>query len=184
MTTMNITIVASDKKSATSAAGKSYQLFEVAYRNNSFQDKLESTKINQYSGVFSKVAGMKPGEAYIITKEKNDGGFWQRTDVVALPPGEGFTKQDTAAPSRAATASTPVRSTYETPEERAKKQVYIVKQSSISAALETLKHNNPKATFKPDDVINIAQYYTDWVFGAEVVQPAESLTNMDDDVPF
>jgi hypothetical protein len=187
MTTMNITVVANDKKSATSAAGKPYQLYEVAYRNNSFQDKLESAKINQYSGVFSKVAGMKPGEAYIITKEKNDGGFWQWEDVVALPPGEGFTSATppTASGSRGETSKTftPVKSTYETPEERAKKQVYIVKQSSLSAAVEVFKHNNPKGAINPDDVITMAQGFVDWVFETPKLQAAESLANMSDDFP-
>jgi len=182
MTTMNITVVANDKKSATAKTGKAYQLYEVAYRNNSFEDKLESAKINQYSGVFSKVAGMKPGEKYVITKEKNEGGFWQWEDVVALAPGAEFITSSVpgATPGKASAGFTPGKSTYETPEERAKKQVYIVKQSSLTNALKFAKLNEEK----PDvaGLITVAQQFTDWVFSSEQ-PPTEKLTDMSDDFP-
>lgn len=185
MTTMNITVVANDKKSAKDKNGKPYSIQEIAYRNNSFDDKLESTKILQYNEVFSKAAGMKPGEKYVITKEKNAGGFWQWEDVVQLPPGEDnfSAAHPTPPPGKASTGFTLIKSTYETPEERAKKQVYIVKQSSITAALKYLELTKAK-DIGVSDTLEIAQQLTDWVFGTELEAKAKPLSDMEDDVPF
>lgn len=72
-------------------------------------------------------------------------------------------------PSTAPTSYKPVaqtvpaaKSTYETSEERAKKQVFIVKQSSITAALKYLEITKAKDV-GVTDVLEIAQHFTDWV---------------------
>jgi hypothetical protein len=141
---INITVLSCVKASAVSKALKPYQLFEIAYKNNSFQGKIESVKINQYSAVYGAVSGFKAGELYDVTKEK-EGDFWQWTKVVALPPGSvAPTEQTSAASSMHTTSagsinkSVQVKSTYETPEERAIKQRYIIKQSSLSGAINLL----------------------------------------------
>lgn len=55
------------------------------------------------------------------------------------------------------------KSSYPTDEERAKTQVYIVRQSNITAAINTLSVG---AKFvKPDDVMALAKRYEDYVFG-------------------
>lgn len=61
-------------------------------------------------------------------------------------------------------------STYETPEERAKKQVYIVRQSSLSNALTALAIG-AKTPPKPDEVIELARKYEDYVFGKTSLPP-------------
>ena len=142
---INITVLACTKSSAISKASKPYQLYEVAYKNNSFQGKVESVKINQYSAVYSAVSGFKAGDSYDITKEK-EGDFWQWTKVVALPPGsvapdisaQGSINYSPAFNQGKGNNTVQVKSTYETSEERAIKQRYIIKQSSLSGAINLL----------------------------------------------
>jgi len=59
--------------------------------------------------------------------------------------------------------SNPPDRAYETAEERAKKQVYIIKQSSISNAIEIAKTDG--IGLSVPGVLAIAQELTDWVLG-------------------
>ena len=81
-----------------------------------------------------------------------------------------------------APVSQPSRSTYETPEERAKKQVYIIRQSSFSSAIAGLGAGS-KAPVKFEDALayakNIEKYIFDMDLGGAAFQdvpdfPAEA----------
>lgn len=111
-----------------------------------------------------------------------DGDFWTWKSI---NPALGAEK--TAAPSTSgATATRASASNYETREERAARQVLIVKQSSLSAAVETLSVG---AKTPPDakTVLALAQQYVDWVFTqGELVPPKDKsgFDTMTDDIPF
>jgi hypothetical protein len=73
-------------------------------------------------------------------------------------------------------------SNYETKEERAARQVLIVKQSSLTNAVATLSPG-AKAALDANAVIDLAQKYADWVFD----KPESDKTGFDDmgsDIPF
>jgi hypothetical protein len=59
----------------------------------------------------------------------------------------------------------------ETPEERAKRQLMIVKQSSLSNAIEYLKMS--EASVSSDDVLATAQKFVDWVMDFGSFSPEE-----------
>jgi len=93
----------------------------------------------------------------IAGKDGKEYWHWKNPTVV----GKAGVSQPGA--SRVALTVSP-RSTYETPEERAKKQVYIVRQSSIGAAIELLAlAKTTKATVEA--VLDVAQQFEDYVFG-------------------
>lgn len=69
------------------------------------------------------------------------------------------------------------KSTYPSDEERAKVQVYIVRQSNITAAINTLSVGAKK--LDPEDVIKVAKIYEDHVFG-NTHEPMDVLTAFDD----
>lgn len=171
----NINVIAVDKATATSKAGKPYQLVEVSYKNQT-SGKVESTKINQYSDLFSKAAGMQVGDNYEITKEKV-GEFWNWTAVVQLAPGSPATAS--TATSNSGTASAPRTSTYETPEERAKKQVYIIKQSSLAQAIASLSVG-AKVPPSRTTILEEAQAYVDWVMGEKKTSVLDMPSDFDD----
>ncbi len=163
----NITVVQTALKNGTTKTGKPYKFYEVAFRNNTFEGKLDEVKINQYSKVFKDVAEMQSGETYDVVKEKDESGYYQWLVVKRQAPGTVNAALGTmvAKPGMEAKAAgfTSPKSTYETPEERAKKQVYIVKQSSISNAIELLSVG-AKVPPSAESVLELAQKFTDFVF--------------------
>jgi hypothetical protein len=165
----------------TSKAGKPYQSAEVAYKNLD-SGKVEAKNITQYSEVFKVVADVQAGQTLDVKQAKNDNGFWEWTSVERLV---GNQVSAATEPSRSASANPAPRSTYETPEERAIKQVYIVKQSSISSAIALLSVG-AKSPPQVDAVLDTAQKFTDFVFGkTDLFSKPNDLPGADefDDVP-
>lgn len=140
--------------------GKDYKKAEVAYRDQA--GKVMGKKIMSFvnKDVFATVEAASSGEVYDVVSEKDKNNFWQ---WVAFTKSTGAA---VAAPASGGKTSIPSpKSTYETPEERAKKQVYIVRQSSISAALNFL--NTPARAgeqYGTEEVIAIAKEFEDYVF--------------------
>jgi hypothetical protein len=164
---LNIQVIQNVLKSATSKAGKPYKLHEIAYKNLD-NGKVEEAKINQYSDLFSKVAEMQAGMNFTVTKEKvNDFWTWVKVDIMSDKP-------TAAAPTSAAG----YKSTYETPEERARRQVLIVRQSSLANAVAMLSPG-AKGSIKKEDVLVLAQQLSEWVFSTE---PGAAFDDIPDEV--
>lgn len=174
----NISVINVEKTTKTSSAGKPYVQLEVAYKDLN-QGKVSSKKIMPFGNtatVHKALGEAKNGEVFTIKSEKNTtSGYWDWLDAKQAAPGSEMTN----------TKATPApKSTYETPEERAKKQVYIVKQSSLSAAIQLLSVG---AKTPPDaaSVLSTAQKFTDWVFanGLEQTPSQDLFDGSMDDLP-
>ena len=134
---------------------------------------------NFHNNVFKYNAALKtqlsnlvPNTKFIMNMEKPEGNkYWEVKSVV---PDDGTFK--------AAVENQPVKSvpspknTYETPEERAKKQIYIVRQSSVSSAVEFLATTKGK-TFTIDEVIDVAKKIESYVL------TLGAFDDMQDDIP-
>lgn len=125
------------------------------------------------------------GDSFEILLEKSaDDKFWNWVDAKKVVP--------TAAAETVAAVKTSyqTKSTYETPEERAKKQVYIIRQSSLANAIEFLNAQGKK--FTVDEVLERAQEFVDFVFQTECLNRAKGLAEeglkqaeeFKDDIPF
>jgi hypothetical protein len=128
---------------------------------------------------YKALADAKANDCFEIKSEKKPGKdgkeYWTWLSATQAAPG-------TVMEPQVKTAGTPVpKSNYETPEERAKKQVYIVKQSSLGSAIELLSIGAKTPPTK-QDVLALAQEFTDWVFSTQEAKPV-SLTDMPDDFP-
>ena len=137
-----------------------YQCATVAYK--SADGKIEGKKVMSFGpskDVFKVVAQSQPGDCFDVKSEKV-GDFWNWTGIVS----SGKSLPETVGSTTTRAASVTPRSTYETPEERAKKQVYIVRQSSISNAIALLTHNTPKGVVDENAVVEVAERFTDFVF--------------------
>lgn len=137
------------------------------------------------------MADAQPGQTFDVKTEKDDKGYWQWTSVERVAPGAAaeVAPAPSASTSRSASANTaPAQrtNTYETPEERAIKQVYIVKQSSVANAIALLT-TGAKSPPSVDAVLETAQKFTDFVFGKpDLFKQANDLPQQDDefqDVP-
>lgn len=152
-----------------------YKQAEIAYKDLA-KGQVSSKKLMSFSNpvVYKTLVDAKNGEVYTIDMEKNEKGYWDWTKAATS------TSVDTSNAVAPSKGNVSPKSTYETPEERAKKQVYIVRQSSINAAIETLKTDkkNPTVT----EVISVAKQYEDYVFGLDTgITPLADLPTVDDD---
>lgn len=124
--------------------------------------------------VFKKVQELE-GQTVEVELTKNDKGFNEWKSVSAGSPSA------TVSTTGSATATRVSGSNYETKEERAARQVLIVKQSSLSSAVATLSPG-AKTALDPKTVIALAQEYADWVFSKE--NDESGFDTMDNDIPF
>lgn len=168
----------------TSAAGKSYKAMEVTFKNE--QGQVSSKKIMEFDKVLSKIfPTFVKGDVVDVLSVK-EGDYWQWKGATLAGQGGAGTSgpaSNTAAPSNSVAAKS--SSNYETSEERAKKQVYIVRQSSISAAINLLG-TGAKAPANLTLVLDTAKGFEDYVFGlGDVHKPAmEFKDDFPDDIPY
>lgn len=164
--------------------GGAYQLAEIAYKNLN-DGKVGGKKLMSFKdpSVFSKLAEAKMGEVFEVKSEKI-GEYWEWTHVGRLEAAHLQQKQEASTQHTQVNGTgigsgfskTPIKATYETPEERAKKQIYIIKQSSVSSAIALLSVG---AKLPPalSDVLKTAQEICNFV-------TTNKLEDMLDDIPF
>lgn len=176
----------------------SYAQLEAVYRKDG---KVEGKKFFDFKhkDVFDALVAAKPGEFYEVETAKEAGKdgkeYWQWVSITTSS-GEASSATGKSARSPAVPASSGrnagtttgrvTGSNYETPDERAARQRYIVRQSAITAAIALLTHNSPKGVVTSEDVLNQALEFYNFVFteppvGTEAATKA--IMDMDNDIP-
>lgn len=136
---------------------------EKAFHENTFK----------YNKAFEKeLHALSAGDSFVATLEKK-GEYW---NWLAIKKSTGET-QPMAKPAAATGGN------WETAEERKNKQVYIIRQSSISAALKMLELNGSKK-IAVKDVTLIADELTNWVLGQSKQEADATLSDLDNDIPY
>ena len=152
--------------------GRSYQSIEVTYKNE--QGQVANKKLMSFSNpsVFNYIKELTKGTQVNVTTTKDANGYWQWTGI----GGDG----SVATPeSKPATGGRVTGSNYETKEERAARQILIVRQSSLSRAVELLGTGKSVA-----DVIATAKQFEAYVFGSEANPTKEvNFDDLEDDIP-
>jgi len=135
---------------------------EKAFHENTFK----------YNKAFEKeLHALAAGDSFVATLEKK-GEYWNWLSIK---------KSTGEAPTMAKPAAT--GGNWETTEERKNKQVYIIRQSSISAALKVLELNgNKKISVK--DVTLLADELTNWVLGQTKQEADTTFNDLNDDIPY
>jgi len=153
-----------------------YKMAEVTYKNLG-EDKTETRKIPSFKNpdVFKTLVNAKAGDVFTVEAVK-DGQYWVWSRIGT--GGDGLAETGSRVSGTGAASQSP-RSTYETPEERAKRQVLIVRQSAISSAISLLA-SGAKSPAKVDEVLAVAKQFEKYVFGTD---PIEQLKSMPDDLP-
>ena len=143
------------------AAGGTYPGARLMYRDEAGALKEKSFHNNVFKfnpGLKTQISNLKAGQSFVMTMEK-EGEFWNVKSIVPSSTTNDAGKHSGAVQeTKTAPISSP-KSTYETSEERAKKQIYIVRQSSISSAIALY----PKA--KNEQILETAKLFEDYVFG-------------------
>lgn len=147
--TFNIEVLSVSEPSFVKTARGGYNTIEVAFKNQK-SGKVEGKKLVDFNNqtVFAAVKELKTGQVVKVVSEKGENDkFWNWTSVGGSGGDSGGTSQadgvvaeSTPQPSVGTESRTRggnnrvTGSNYETPEERARRQVYIVRQSSLTAA--------------------------------------------------
>lgn len=158
-----------------------YRVAEIAFKDLA-KGQVSSKKLMSFTNpvVYKTLVDAKNGEIYTIDMEKNEKGYWDWIKAVTS------TSVDTSNAVPPGKANVAPKSTYETPEERAKKQVYIVRQSSISSAIDYMNGTGAIKKATAADVIFCAKEFESYVFGLDTgITPLADLptVNTDDDIP-
>ncbi|MDE1816595.1 MAG: hypothetical protein KGI11_08565 [Thaumarchaeota archaeon] len=134
--------------------GKSYQSIEVTYKND--QGQVSSKKLVSFANpaIFTAAKGWQKGDQIDVRTEKDENGYWQWTGINVA----GEQAPITSAPKETRVTG----SNYETKEERAQRQVYIIRQSSIASAI-SLASVGHKSTLNVHDVLSIADELVNYV---------------------
>jgi hypothetical protein len=177
---MLIEVVDVNRSDAMGKNGKSYGVLQVAYRADG---KMQEKKLMSFSNpnVFKHIEKMTKGESVEVKTEKDQNGYWQWTAI-----GEGASAQSapSATGSNQAAATRVTGSNYETREERVVKQRYIVRQSSISNAIDSLSVG-AKSPLLPADVIAVAKQFEEWVFSENSKPALDAIVDdLDSDIIF
>lgn len=160
---------------ATSTEDKGkYKMMEVVYKNAEGKASTKKLMSFTFPDVFKFFTSVKAGDNVSVTTVKNDKGFW---DWTAASNSSG----EEAVAKPAAGNATP-RSTYETAEERAARQVLIVRQSTISNAIEYYKMGSKKAP-SVQEILEVASLFENHVFGRKDKPNDIDLTELEDDIP-
>ena len=155
-------------------AGKKYQVAETIFKMNG---ETKTKKIMSFANpaVFNTLKDAKSGEEYSITQEKDGNGYWQWTSISKGGSVSETTTAAQAAPARKESSYT--GRDFESSQERADKQRFIIKQSSISSAIQLLSIG---ATSPPDvkAVLELADKFVSFVYEA----PGLDIFNTENDI--
>jgi len=152
--------------------GRSYQSIEVTYKNE--QGQVANKKLMSFSNpsVFNYIKELTKGAQVNVTTTKDANGYWQWTGI----GGDGSVATPESKPT---TGGRVTGSNYETKEERAARQILIVRQSSLSSAVELLGTGKSVA-----EVIATAKQFEEYVFGKDANPTKEvNFDDLEDDIP-
>ena len=138
--------------------------------------KTSMKPVMSFHGAFDVMKNAKEGQEYNVKAEKDKNDYW-----VWGAASEGVVGTLKAYGSRPVSQPAP-KSTFETPEERARKQVYIVRQSSLATAVELFSvQGNTEANAQ--EVIEVADQFAKYVLDVSPDRLMVGIIDMKNDVP-
>lgn len=147
--------------------GQTFKI-KMKYSREGKETERKLADVGDSKKAFATMRLAKPGEIYEIDLVKN-GDFQNWVNATKL---DGSIGQQ---PIKASTLNT--KSTYETPEERARRQILIVRQSSFAQAVVIAGIGEQNV----DNISTIAEQIENWVLRPSVPIVADGFK---DDIPF
>ena len=134
-----------------------YQTLQVSFKNE--QGQVQGKKLMSFSNpaVFKDIQGYAKGDRIDVLTVK-EGDYWQWKSIDK----EGEAPPRAEAPKSTGGGGKVIGSNYETAEERARRQVYIIRQSSLGTAVELLGQGA-----SVNDVVKTAKQFEAYVFSKE-----------------
>lgn len=166
MLIQGVVVSYSPNTKATKQGGGTYDAWELVYRNEKNEIKSvvkPATGLKFKPALKTGLAALSPGEQFTMVMEKEN-DYWTPQSVEKGLVDVQDMGAGVAAKPDGNRASAPVRegkvtgSNYETPEERAKRQVVITRLGSINSAIDFLK-STKGVEFVEEDVIKAAKEF-------------------------
>lgn len=176
-------VVAINMNATVKGQNGTYKGAEIVYKDENGETKTKpfhSNALKFNAALKNGLENLSPGDDFVAVMEKKD-GYW---NWVSVSKGTGNAVATQTSSNNAVQTAKPAQNNFATAEERAKTQEYIVRQSSITAALKLLElHGNKKATTR--DVISLAQEFEAYVFNRspKEITNLGSIEDMEDDIP-
>ena len=142
-----------EKKTAVS--GKTHLAVDVFYKDNNGQSRNKTLRDFANPALFKAVQEIKEGEAFYVETEKNTKGYWEWLKISTQPLEGASAPTGGGAPARGAPAR---NDKFETPQERGRKQVFIIRQNAVTNAASMTSED---ASF--DDIASLAAKIESWV---------------------
>lgn len=154
-----------------------YDVAEVAYKDLK-DGKVNGKKIMSFvdAALFTSVKALVAGQTYnveMLKEPAKDGKeYWQWKSIT---PSTGAPVETNKTAGYAAP-----KSTYETTEERKLRQNFIIRQSSLSNAIDVLK--TEKNIPNKEEVAALAEFFVSFVYNKP--DPVQAVVDMPDDIPY
>ncbi len=146
--------------------GKAFSTIEVFY---TVDGKARQKKVMTFTKeIYATCKNAKAGDEFTLVQKKN-GEYW---DWVSLTPATGAASESNegaGTPTSAATSGYSSAGSYsrESNEERAKRQVMIVRQNSLTNAV-AFYNVKGQSDITPDDIVEVAKEFEAYVLNFEV----------------
>ena len=146
-------------------APKGYKIANVSFTRDGTPETRKLMGFAKETAVaFKKLteADKFPFDANILMVKNEKTGYWDWTDIEVIME---------TKPTSGTKPGKVIGSNYETPTERARRQVYIIRQSSISSAIEMAKAMEPKGITKTrQDILEDAEAFEAFVMDEPVLE--------------
>ena len=172
---MQITVIdVGQLNTHTAKNGRSYQSMEITYKGEN--GNVASKKLMSFANpeVFKTAQTWAKNDTVNVNAQKDDNGYWQWVSILGEGESAPLQGKATVTPTKNTTRVT--GSNYETKEERASRQVMIVRQSSISSAVNVLTAEGKSPT--ASEVLDLAKTFENYVMDNKT-----SVADMKDDIP-
>ena len=167
---MQITVIDVVQETLAAKNGRTFQQLVVSYKNDKGMSQAKKLVSFSNPDLFKSAKSWLKDQVYNVKTVKNEKtGYW---DWVGLEGEQAVAETK----SSASTGTRVTGSNYETKEERAARQVYIVRQSSITNAVALLG-----AGKSVSEVLNVAKQFEDFVFANS--EGIDAINELPDDIP-
>jgi len=147
-----------------------YTKATVVYTDEKGENRTKPLMSFSNPAVFEALKDASQGDKFEI-KVVKEGEYWNWSAASKV------TADSAPGAAKAVSGGKVVGSNYETADERKVKQLYIIKQSSISNAIEFVKYSQRDGVepYTVGDILDIAQQFVDFVYGND----SEEVGSMD-----
>lgn len=181
---MQITVINVANQTVPTAKG-SYQKLEVSYKDDQGKTATRSIMsfVKESKPAFEALVDAKYGDVFKIAMQKDaQDKYWVWTNATkGTATQNGTTTQGNT--SSQSTGSTVSKGNWETAEERAARQVYIIRQSSIANAVAALSVG-VKTPPKDSEILVLAKKFEEFVFKGLTGDTVTDLTSLEDPQEF